>query len=534
MDILAIAALEAFDVPPEPEKPVGGLPPLPESTSSKSAIAGIESKAEPAAEVSADDIDPSLASEAPSQALPLPPPPPPRMSASLASILSSASTATSEQPAQASTSSPYRSSVPLPVADMSSPTASASSDVTMVYYGPPERLSEDSGLIRCICPYDDDDGFTIQCERCFAWLHGLCVDISPETVPDIYTCPLCVSGGRIARHVEARAARLQQLRKQAEDTLRRQRVKSNATTASFASSGPPSDPAVPTSELDEEYELLARARGLAYQQSFDSTFSPSNTTYPIHPPQNSTAKPTQSPYYQREQLPVQQHTLGPSPFLHPPPPQAVSLVGGPVGQQQPQHQARRAGSVASNASNNSGAANNNKRSKSGSPGGANLPAATTTTANSPANQAPTKPKKRSSHASQPSLPPIPQNSVLGSPAVGAAAQGGSAASEGGLSAPPPPKKRRSANVSSLNNHSCFVMYLLMRLSLFPDQGERCQRSASFYSHADFRFYCQQRSCSTSAASHYNIDSAKQRGNGINTVSACPKDSSSNSINNGLC
>lgn len=433
MDLLAIAALEAFDGGPEDEKPsVPGLPSLPDSDGS-TATAGVKRRAEPVAEVSADDIDPSLSVEDPPQEALLPPSPP-RLSASLVDILSTASTtaglAGNELPVPAAASSPYRPSMPLPIASTSSPIASTSSDVIMVYHGPPERLSEDSGLIRCICPYDDDDGFTIQCERCFAWLHGLCVDISPETVPDIYTCPLCVSGGRIARQVEIRAARLQQLRKEAEDTLRRQRVKSNATTSSFASSGVGSDPAVPTSELDEEYELLARARGLAYQQSFDSTFS----TYipqPLHP----SAKPTQSPYYQREQLPVQQHTLGSSPFLHPPP--QAHQVAVP-----PQQQAKRSGSVVSNASNATGPSA--KRSKSGSPGGSNLPAAGV---NAPTAPAASKPKKRSSHAPQPSLPTIPQNSVLPS-LDGAAGDQVQPSTGSDMSAPPPPKKRRSVSVST--------------------------------------------------------------------------------------
>lgn len=331
----------------------------------------------------------------------------------------------------------------------------------MVYYGPPVRLSEDSGLIRCICPFDDDDGFTIQCERCFAWLHGLCVDISPETVPDIYTCPLCVSGGKIARHVEARAARLQQLRKEAEDGLRRQRMKSNATTASYASSTNllSSDPAVPpTSELDEEYELLAKARGLAYQQSFDNDYTPTSATFSHQqPPPHRVAKPTQSPYYQSEQLPIQQHTLGPSPFLHPPP-QAPTVLP-PHQQHQLQYgtqmpmvtqQKRRAGSVASNASNiggatltaTGGAASNAKRPKSSSPGGANVPQ------NNNNAQQPKAAKKRSSHAPQPSLPSIPQNSVLDSPGVPTVGQKDAASQQdAGLSALPPPKKRRSASVS---------------------------------------------------------------------------------------
>lgn len=50
---------------------------------------------------------------------------------------------------------------------------------------------EDAGVIRCICGFDDDDGFTIQCERCNAWQHAQCMDISEEQVPETYYCEQC-------------------------------------------------------------------------------------------------------------------------------------------------------------------------------------------------------------------------------------------------------------------------------------------------------------------------------------------------------
>lgn len=50
----------------------------------------------------------------------------------------------------------------------------------------------DSGVIRCICGFDHDDGFTIQCEKCNAWQHAICVDIyDDESVPEVYLCNLC-------------------------------------------------------------------------------------------------------------------------------------------------------------------------------------------------------------------------------------------------------------------------------------------------------------------------------------------------------
>lgn len=50
----------------------------------------------------------------------------------------------------------------------------------------------DAGVIRCVCGFDDDDGFTIQCERCNAWQHAQCVNIEDEEhVPEIYLCDQC-------------------------------------------------------------------------------------------------------------------------------------------------------------------------------------------------------------------------------------------------------------------------------------------------------------------------------------------------------
>lgn len=50
---------------------------------------------------------------------------------------------------------------------------------------------EEEGIIRCICGYDHDDGFTIQCEKCFVWQHAACLGIRKDRVPDEYFCDLC-------------------------------------------------------------------------------------------------------------------------------------------------------------------------------------------------------------------------------------------------------------------------------------------------------------------------------------------------------
>ncbi|KAG0082842.1 hypothetical protein BGZ93_002183, partial [Podila epicladia] len=54
-----------------------------------------------------------------------------------------------------------------------------------------EDDDEDAGIIRCICNYTDDDGFTIQCEHCLVWQHAVCVGIVQSNVPDRYLCEQC-------------------------------------------------------------------------------------------------------------------------------------------------------------------------------------------------------------------------------------------------------------------------------------------------------------------------------------------------------
>lgn len=50
----------------------------------------------------------------------------------------------------------------------------------------------DSGVITCICGFDDDDGFTIQCDHCNRWQHAICYNIKDiETAPDDYLCNVC-------------------------------------------------------------------------------------------------------------------------------------------------------------------------------------------------------------------------------------------------------------------------------------------------------------------------------------------------------
>ncbi|ORX36115.1 hypothetical protein BD324DRAFT_652018 [Kockovaella imperatae] len=77
---------------------------------------------------------------------------------------------------------------------------------------PAHWMGEDNTQIRCICGFDEDDGFTIQCEGCGAWEHGSCFGYLDEaTAPETYFCELCVP-----RPFDAAAARQRQLLARAE------------------------------------------------------------------------------------------------------------------------------------------------------------------------------------------------------------------------------------------------------------------------------------------------------------------------------
>ncbi|SCU77614.1 LAFA_0A02542g1_1 [Lachancea sp. 'fantastica'] len=81
-------------------------------------------------------------------------------------------------------------------------------------------VDPDAGVITCICGFDDDDGFTIQCDHCNRWQHAICYGIRDiETAPDDHLCSTCHP-----RKVDAkRAKRKQQERLGPKNKKRRQK-----------------------------------------------------------------------------------------------------------------------------------------------------------------------------------------------------------------------------------------------------------------------------------------------------------------------
>ncbi|BEJ17061.1 hypothetical protein CspHIS471_0604620 [Cutaneotrichosporon sp. HIS471] len=73
---------------------------------------------------------------------------------------------------------------------------------------PAHHMGEDNARIRCICGIEDDDGFTVQCEGCYAWQHAKCFGYpNGDNLPEVYYCEKCDP-----RPFDAGAARELQLR----------------------------------------------------------------------------------------------------------------------------------------------------------------------------------------------------------------------------------------------------------------------------------------------------------------------------------
>ena len=52
-------------------------------------------------------------------------------------------------------------------------------------------------VVCCVCVDTADEGFMIQCEKCLCWQHGICVDITNDTLPASYVCHFCHLGERV-------------------------------------------------------------------------------------------------------------------------------------------------------------------------------------------------------------------------------------------------------------------------------------------------------------------------------------------------
>ncbi|RDD37703.1 SET domain-containing protein 5 [Trichoplax sp. H2] len=68
--------------------------------------------------------------------------------------------------------------------------------------------ASDTGVTRCICGMEHDDGYMICCDKCGVWQHLLCMGIHSDDIPELYFCEQCHP-----RPVDAERAKVAQLKK---------------------------------------------------------------------------------------------------------------------------------------------------------------------------------------------------------------------------------------------------------------------------------------------------------------------------------
>ncbi|KAK8720975.1 hypothetical protein OTU49_013002 [Cherax quadricarinatus] len=82
----------------------------------------------------------------------------------------------------------------------------------------------DDSITRCVCDFSHDDGYMIQCDRCFVWQHVDCMEIDRDNIPDEYLCEACDP-----RSIDRFKARALQIR-------RRQEIKAHIARMSSSDS----------------------------------------------------------------------------------------------------------------------------------------------------------------------------------------------------------------------------------------------------------------------------------------------------------
>lgn len=163
-----------------------------------------------------------------------------------------------------------------------------------------EQGDDDGGVIRCICDMNDDDGFTIQCDRCLVWQHCACFGMSSSSVPDEYLCELCDP-----RSVDVAFAKALQQRRR-DDEARKisvrqaQAIRSSASPAYLVQSVAVVDPAFenavvprvsPVELNDHSVSHHRAASSSAKTRKLSQSIDLSNTAFVLPENQSSTDGP---------------------------------------------------------------------------------------------------------------------------------------------------------------------------------------------------------------------------------------------------
>lgn len=89
-------------------------------------------------------------------------------------------------------------------------------------------VDPDDGIITCLCGYDCDDGFTIQCDHCYRWQHASCYGIEDESAaPDDFLCKAC-----FPRNIDAKTIKRKQQEQMKANKRGRRSVQAEVRTSS--------------------------------------------------------------------------------------------------------------------------------------------------------------------------------------------------------------------------------------------------------------------------------------------------------------
>ncbi|XP_047495883.1 mediator of DNA damage checkpoint protein 1-like isoform X3 [Penaeus chinensis] len=77
------------------------------------------------------------------------------------------------------------------LSDRSSSVGPSGEETETAPEGEGDEQPVDDSITRCVCDFAHDDGYMIQCDRCFVWQHVDCMEIDRENIPDEYLCEAC-------------------------------------------------------------------------------------------------------------------------------------------------------------------------------------------------------------------------------------------------------------------------------------------------------------------------------------------------------
>ncbi|XP_037778137.1 uncharacterized protein LOC119574930 isoform X4 [Penaeus monodon] len=109
------------------------------------------------------------------------------------------------------------------LSDRSSSVGPSGEETETAPEGEGDEQPVDDSITRCVCDFAHDDGYMIQCDRCFVWQHVDCMEIDRKNIPDEYLCEACEP-----RMIDRFKARALQIR-------RRQEIKAHLARLAFHS-----------------------------------------------------------------------------------------------------------------------------------------------------------------------------------------------------------------------------------------------------------------------------------------------------------